>query len=63
MLVCDNTIYLKKIDSLNIYGLPCGVPYPGAKEHFIISPDDKKLLHEVVIKAEKETVSKTRRSV
>jgi hypothetical protein len=61
MLVCDNTIYLKKIDSLNSYDLPCGVPYPGSKEHFIISPDDKKLLHEAIVKVEKETTIKAKR--
>lgn len=40
LLVCDNCVFVKKHNELEAFGLETGVPYAGAKEHFVIDPDD-----------------------
>ena len=42
LLVCDNTVFVKKRPELAAFlaGSPCGVPYEGAKEHYILDMDD-----------------------
>ena len=42
LLGCDNTVYVKKLPQLaaRMRGAACGVPYEGAKEHYILDIDD-----------------------
>jgi TfoX/Sxy family transcriptional regulator of competence genes len=49
-LVCDNTVYVKKINELDsiLSDALLGIPYPNAKEHFIVDIDDKDLSLKVV---------------
>ena len=51
LMICDDTIYIKKLEVLEglMEDAETGKPYPGAKEHYILDPDNKELL-EVVIK-------------
>lgn len=44
-LVCDNTVYVKKLAALDtvMSDAECGVPYNGAKEHYILDIDDAEL--------------------
>ncbi|HCL80578.1 MAG TPA: transcriptional regulator [Synergistaceae bacterium] len=50
LLVCDNTVYVKKLDC--VAGLMeragTGVPYAGAREHYILDIDDETLCREVL---------------
>ncbi len=50
LLVCDNTVYVKKHAALSelLCDAPTGIPYAGAKEHFIADPDDAVLLKEII---------------
>lgn len=49
ILVCDNTVYVKKIDELNDFKeyLDSGIPYDGAKEHYILDIENQKLTKSV----------------
>lgn len=42
LLVCDNTVYVKKISELDeiMKDAETGVPYGGAKEHYILDIED-----------------------
>ena len=42
LLVCDNTVYIKKLPELEslMHAAECGVPYEGAKEHYILDIDN-----------------------
>ncbi len=55
LLVCDNTVFVKKLDSIKLLckKLDKGFPYPGAKEHYIIDVDDRTLLNEIIQELEK----------
>ena len=55
LTVCDNTVYVKKLDCLAAYALPAGCPYEGAKEHYILDIDDGERSREIVEKAEAVT--------
>lgn len=48
-LVCDNTVFVKKSDALStiLQNAECGIPYPGAKEHYILDIDDPELTEQV----------------
>ena len=50
LLVCDNTVYVKKLDVLEslMSDAELGVPYPGSKEHYILEIDDADLSKKVV---------------
>lgn len=50
LLVCDNTVYIKKLDAVCdlMAGADCGVPYEGAKEHFILDIEDTELAQKAV---------------
>ncbi len=43
MLLCDNTAFVKKMPCIEhlMAEAECGPPYPGAKEHYILDPDDR----------------------
>lgn len=57
LLVCDNTVYVKKLDVLaELMPLAeTGVPYPGAKEHYLLDIEDLELCGEVVAFLERIT--------
>lgn len=50
LLVCDNTVFVKKLPELNqaMADAPTGSPYPGAKEHYILDIDDGPLVARVI---------------
>lgn len=51
LLVCDNTVFLKKVDSIKeiMKSSPVGFPYEGAKEHYVLDIENN-LLTENVLK-------------
>lgn len=50
LLVCDNVVYIKKLDCVQalLISADCGVPYAGAKEHYILDIDDALLTRAVI---------------
>lgn len=50
LLVCDNTVYVKKLPEIEelMSDAECGVPYDGAKEHYILDIEDRELTAKVV---------------
>ena len=50
LLVCDNTVYVKKLDILTeiLRDSELGVPYGGAKEHYILDIDNIPLCENVI---------------
>ena len=50
LLLCDDTVFVKKLPALAelLQDAPCGVPYEGAKEQYILDPEDADLLGKVV---------------
>lgn len=50
-LVCDNTVFIKKHDCLSERMEKCdvGVPYRGAKEHYIVDIDQKESFQDLAI--------------
>lgn len=51
LLVCDNTVYVKKLDELKemLNLADTGNPYDGAKEHYVLDIDNAQLSKEVVL--------------
>ena len=50
LLVCDNTVYVKKLPEIEelMSDAECGVPYDSAKEHYILDIEDRELAAKVV---------------
>lgn len=50
LLVCDNTVFVKKLDCIaeKMQGASVGIPYPGAKEHYILDIDDSDFSIEII---------------
>ena len=50
LLVCDNTVFIKKHECLKELLKDCdtGNPYTGAKEHYILDIDDRDLCKEII---------------
>lgn len=50
LLICDDILFVRKQPVLAeiLQNAPCGVPYDGAKEHYILDPEDVELLGKVV---------------
>ncbi|MDR0902016.1 MAG: hypothetical protein LBM92_04515 [Opitutaceae bacterium] len=55
LLVCDNTVFIKKHSFLEDENLEAGHPYQGAKEHYILNPEEKSTLRRIASWAEKIT--------
>ena len=57
ILVCDNTVYVKKLDCVSelLKNAETGFPYNGAKEHYILDVDDSEQMMRAVIELEKVT--------
>lgn len=68
LLVCDNTVYVKKLADVAalMEGAQLGVPYGGAKEHYVLDIENPELTKEVVAVLERTTPlpkKKTKKSV
>ncbi len=50
LLVCDNTVFVKKLSEIDTLMAKeeVGIPYAGAKEHYLLDPENKALLSSVV---------------
>lgn len=48
--VCDNTVFVKKVDELEelLKDADGGYPYKGAKEHYVLDIENSELVKEVV---------------
>lgn len=53
VLVCDNTVYLKRLERLGplLADAPVGTPYEGAKPHYLVDPEDRALLQKAAAAA------------
>jgi TfoX/Sxy family transcriptional regulator of competence genes len=60
LLICDDTVFVKKCDELIKYELPCGFPYSGAKEHFVLDAENGDVFCEIVSVAERATLVKSK---
>ncbi len=58
LLVCDNTVYVKKLDQLTdlMDNTHVGTPYKGAKEHYILDIEDTDLVESVIDILERNTL-------
>ncbi len=56
-LVCDNTVYVKKLGELEglLGGSECGIPYEGSKEHYILDIENSALVRDVAAVLERVT--------
>lgn len=56
-LVCDSTVYIKKLSELDglMTDALCGIPYNGAKEHYILDIDNKEMAEQAAVILEKIT--------
>ena len=50
LTVCDNTVFVKKLPELSeiMSTAPCGFPYDGAKESYILDIENDELLEKVI---------------
>lgn len=57
LLVCDNTVFIKKRDEIKEDMKDCevGIPYQGAKEHYILDVENRDFAWQVLEKLEKIT--------
>lgn len=57
MLVCDDIAFVKKHDVIAdlMQGAETGIPYDGAKEHYILDIDDADFSKKVILGLEKVT--------
>ncbi len=64
LLVCDNTVYVKKLEVLKdiMNNSACGIPYKGAKEHYILDVEEVEFTSKVIELLEKNTIQKKRKT-
>ncbi len=57
LLVCDSTVFVKKLPAVEklLSDAECGVPYKGAREHYILDIENGELVREVVAILEEVT--------
>ncbi len=57
LLVCDDTVYVKKLPEIDglMKDSPCGIPYAGSKEHYILDPENVELFESAIAILEKIT--------
>ena len=50
VLVCDNSAYVKMVPEAAalLQDAPTGVPYEGAREHYLLDIDNRELAHAVI---------------
>ena len=66
LLVCDHTVFVKKLDCIadKMSISECGIPYKGAKEHYILDIDQPAFCKEIILELEKVTpIPKPRKKV
>lgn len=58
LLVCDNTVYVKKLTELTelMASADIGIPYGGAKEHYILDVENSELTENVIEVLERITL-------
>ncbi len=49
LLVCDSTVYVKKVDETSSLLNEVAVPYAGAKERYILDVDNRDLVNKVIL--------------
>ncbi len=49
LLICDDTVYVKKLPEVEglLGDSECGIPYKGAKEHYILDIENRELACQV----------------
>ena len=54
LMLCDNTVFVKKLPVLDeiMANSPCGCPYEGAKESYLLDIEDRDLTERVLTLAE-----------
>lgn len=57
LLVCDSTVYVKKLDAIQdkMKDADVGIPYNGAKEHYILDIENSESAKEIVSMLEEIT--------
>lgn len=57
LMLCDNTVFVKKLPVLDeiMANSPCGCPYEGAKESYLLDIEDRDLTERVLTLAEAAT--------
>ena len=55
VIVCDNTAMMKPHAFLADKDLETQIPYSGAKEHYVLDPDDREFFTWAILEAEKIT--------
>lgn len=57
LLVCDSTVYVKQHECISeqMKGAESGIPYKGAKEHYILDIEDTVFSKEIIETLEKVT--------
>lgn len=57
VLICDDTVFVKMLPCLEplLGNNPTGHPYDGAREHYILDPDDRDVLRRAAALAEEGT--------
>ena len=55
ILICNNTAFVKKLDCIKQFceNEETGIPYNGAKEHYILDIDNRETLIEIIKAVEK----------
>lgn len=55
LLICDSIVYVKELEVIYeiMKNAPKGIPYKGAKEHYILDIDNKELSREVILELER----------
>ena len=63
ILICDDVPFVKKLPELAPYlaDAPCGIPYDGARERYILDIENRELLEQVVPILERLTPIPTRK--
>lgn len=63
LLVCDNTVFVKKLPELAflLRDAPEGIPYEGAKPHYMLDVENRELTHQVLEIVERVTPLPRRR--
>ncbi len=57
VIVCDNTAFVKKLDCIKdlMNDCPCGFPYKGAKEYYVLDIDNAEFSKRIVSLIEEVT--------
>lgn len=64
LLVCDNTVYIKKLSVLSSFmkNADSGIPYEGSKEHYILDIDDTDIVTKVIPILERNYISSKKKN-